>query len=279
MKNKLILATTLLLCSLSLAAKERVFERSIQLAKPDKPAKIEVMVMNGAITVEGYKGDTVQVLANAKHLEKVDKKKAKKVKNSQPEKSKKGLKRVTNTALKLQIESKGNSLSIASINRNQHVNLVLKVPFNSNLEMHLMQGDDININNVKGSIDVQNIRGDIRAIGITGPIVAESMGKELVVVFDKFDTSKPSSLNAHRGDIDISLPKKSKVLVEVKNYQGEIYSGLDVEFASVDSVEEDDSGESNHMTIIGGSMAAAMNGGTQKLMINSFKGDIFVRKH
>ena len=286
MKKKLMLVASLLVCSLSLTAKEQVFERSILLAKPDKPAKVEVMLMNGSITIEGYNGSKVEVLAKTKELQKVDKKNTKdskkskepkELKDSQTEKSKRGLKRVSNNALRLELESKGNSVSVNSINKKQHVDLIVKVPFNSDLEVHLIKGDEINISNVKGSIEARNIRGNIRAVGVTGPIIAESMGRELVVVFDKFDTTKPSSLNAHKGNIDVSFPKKSKLVVEVKNYMGEIYSGLDVDFVNVDNVEEASAGNSQTTTIVGGIMAAKVNGGTQKLMINSFKGDVFIR--
>jgi hypothetical protein len=274
MKNKLMLAASLLLCSLSLVAKEQVFERSIALADPEKPAKVEVMLMSGSITIEGYKGNKVEVFARTKELQKVEKEKSSKNKDNQ---SKRGLKRITNDALRLELESRGNSVSVNSINRKQHIDVIVKVPFNSNLELNLMQGDEINISNVKGSIEARNIRGNIKAIGVTGPIIAESMGKELVVVFDNFDTTKPSSLNAHKGNVDVSFPKNSKLIVEVKNYQGEIYSGLDAEFVSTDTIEESGTNNNHRTTIVGGALAATVNGGSQKLMINSFKGDIFIR--
>ena len=72
MKKQLILVASLFVCSLSLAAKEQVFERSISLANPAKPAKIEVMLMKGSITIEGYKGKKVEVIAKVKKLKKVN---------------------------------------------------------------------------------------------------------------------------------------------------------------------------------------------------------------
>ncbi len=285
MKQKLIIATILLLSCTSVFSKQRIIERTMSIANAAKAADIEVMLMNGAISIEGYKGDKIQVIAKIDSLDNVTKDKSAKdenpndVKSEGSKKSMKGLKKVTNTAIQLELESRGNTVSIGSLNKKQKIDLVLRVPFNSNLELQLVRGDDIIIKNIHGSIDVQNVKGEIRATGIKGPIVAETLQKGLFVVFDEFDTKKPSSLNSHRGTVDVSYPKKSKVLIEIKTYQGEIYSGIDAEFESVDSVEENQGRENHSVTTIGGVMAAVLNGGAQKTMINTFKGDVIVRSH
>ena len=287
MKNYLLAFATLLFVSCNLVAKEQVYERSISLSEPDKLADIEVMLMNGSISIEGYKGNSIEILARVKSLDKVsegDERKRLKTKSNKTSQVKKddprkGLTKVANTGMQLEIEKRGNSVSIGTMNRNQYVELTLKVPFKSDLELQLHRGGDINVNNVQGSLDIQNLRGGIKATGIIGPIVAESVRKDVVVVFKSFNAEKPSSLNAHGGNVDISIPKKSKVRIEIKSYQGEIYSGIDSKFESIDNVEEGDANSDRHSTIVGGAMAASLNGGTQKLMINTFKGDVFVRSH
>lgn len=287
MKNYLLAFATLLFVSCNLVAKERIYERSFSLSEPNKLANIEVMLMNGSISVEGYKGNSIKVLARVKSLDKVSEedeiteskvksKKSSKVIKDDP---RKGLTKVSNTGMQLEIEKSGNSISIGTMNKKQYVELSLKVPFNSDLELQLHRGGDINVNAVQGSLDIQNLRGAIKASGIVGPIVAESVRKDVVVVFKSFNTEKPSSLNAHRGNVDISVPKKSKVKIEIKSYQGEIYSGIEPKFESIDNVEEGDTNSNHNVTIIGGAMAASLNGGTQKLMINTFRGDVFVRSH
>ncbi len=279
MKHYLLAFATLLVISGNLVAKERVYERSITLSNPGKLADIEIMLMNGAISVEGYKGDTIKLVARVKILDKVNKEKQHsetKLKKGDP---RNGLTKVSNTGLQLEIEKHGNSITIGSIGKKQYVELELKVPFKSNLELQLHRGGDIIVSDIRGSLDLQNLRGAIKATGIVGPIVAESVRQDVVVVFKEFNTEKPSSLNAHRGNVDISLPKKSKVLIEIKSYQGEIYSGIASKFESIEMVEDGDPKSEHHVTVIGGAMAASLNGGTQKLLINTFRGDVFVRSH
>ena len=65
-------------------------------------------------------------------------------------------------------------------------------------------------------------------------------------------------------------------MIEVKNYEGEIYSGIAANFESVDKVEKD-SERGHQQIIIGGTMQANFNGGKQKLLLNTYRGDVFVR--
>jgi len=271
-----ICALLLAACLLSppLLAEERKINHSISLQEPAKPAHIEASLMNGSILVEGYDGKNVEISAVVKPLKLITAENTKA--ESSTTRPSKGLKKIANTAMYLELEKDGNEISIDSMNKNQNIALKIRVPFNSNLDLALHRGDAIEINNVHGSIEVGNHDGPITAKGIRGPIVAECLRHDLVVIFDQYDTSKPSSLNAHRGNIDVTLPKKSDVNIEIKTYQGEIYSGLDAEFKAVDTVDKDAS-EHEQRISFGGAMAAKLNKGTQQLLINTYRGDIFLR--
>ncbi len=272
---KKIFVIIVALSATTLSAKDREFSHSLTLSEPDKVAQLDISLMTGKISVEGYKGKTIEIKALIKDLRKVKVKS----KKEDPTNSSltKGLKRVENTSINLEIEEQNNKVDIDSSNRNQYISLIIKVPFNTNLELELHRGEGINIVNVHGSIDVESHEGPLTAIGIHGPIVAEVSRSNLTIDFDKFDLKKPSSLAVHRGDIDLTFPKKSSVGIEVKNYGGDIYSGLTAEFKSMDKVEKNESSKHQQITI-GGSMVANLNGGKQKLYINTRRGDIYFRE-
>lgn len=274
MKKTLFAIMVSVMVSTPTMAADREIKHSLSLSNPDKVAKLEVSLSTGSIVVEGYDGKQIEVSAKVKNLMQV--KSNDERHQSKTARSSEGLKKVENKAVYLEIEEDNNEVEIESLNRNQNIALTVKVPFNTNLEIDLHRGEDIKINNVRGEIEVSNHSGAITAVGVRGPIVAEAMRHDLVVVFDEFTTKKPSSLNVHRGNIDVTLPKQSKLTVEVKTYQGEIYSGLETEFKSVDIVEKNDSGR-NKKVSFGGAMAATLNKGTQKLHINTFRGDIYLR--
>ena len=141
--------------------------------------------MNGAISVKGYKGDTIKMIARVKTLDKVKQEKQRsesKIKKGDP---RNGLTKISNTGLKLEIEKHGNSISIGSMGKKQYLELELKVPFKSNLQLQLHRGGDIIVSDIQGSLDLQNLRGAIKATGIVGPIVAESVRQDVVVVFNR----------------------------------------------------------------------------------------------
>lgn len=275
MKRNLFVLALSCVMSFPVFSAEREINHTIDLKDPNKPALLEVSLSTGSITVEGYEGKQIKVSAKVKVMRSV---KEHDNERHQPKtsRSSEGLKKVVNSAVYFEIEEDGNQVEIESHNRNQNIDLVVSVPYNTKLELDLHRGEDIKINNVHGEIEVSNHAGPITALGVRGPIVAEAMRHDLVVEFDEFSLKKPSSLNVHRGNVDVTLPQQSQLTVEVKTYQGEIYSGLNTEFKSVDQVEKSDSGR-NKKVSFGGAMAATLNKGTQKLHINTFRGDIYLR--
>lgn len=292
MKKLTFLTLFVLLADTVIAEESRQVSHTLTLSHPDKAASIDISLFDGSINIVGHKSKEIIIEAKIERLAKVnvvdsgkysdwgdyEQKDKESPKSDAKTDRSKGLKRVTNTAIHLEIEENKNKVEIETMNRNQRVDLMVKVPFNSNLDVQLHRGDDIKIEKVYGSIEVMNARGSITALAIKGPIVAECARNDLVVVFEEFSTTKPSSLISHRGNVDVSLPTSSKVSIEVKNFQGEIYSGLAVDFKNTDSFKKRGDSHGQQITI-GDAMVAKLNAGTQKLMLNTYRGDIFVREN
>lgn len=291
MKKSMIRVPIMLLASalwtLSAISAERNVNHSLELSDPSQPAMIDISLMNGKIRVEGYKGKKVEISATVKDLKKIksnhwDEKVAHEVEKemskhgSKTKPSIKGLKRVQKTNVNIEIEEYRNKVSIESHNIKDSIELVLKVPFNSSLELGVNRGEGIQINNVHGNIELESVLGPIIVKGVRGSIVAESSRSDMTIIFDEFNLAKPSSLTVHRGNIDVTLPKKASALIDVKNYEGEIYSGIDAVFKNNDKVEKGKSKGHQQITI-GGSMQAKMNAGKQKLLLNTYRGDMFIR--
>ncbi len=282
----------LVMCALSSIATsanaaERSVSHNLELTDPNKPAKIDVSLMSGKITVEGYKGKTVKIQATVNDLDKVKEDSwgvnvnthvNTKIHGDAGENrpSTKGLKRVKKTNVNIDIEERNNRVSIESHNNRDSIELILKVPFNASLELEVNKGQGVSVTNVYGEIEIESVRGPITAKGVRGSIVAESSRSDMTIVFDEFNLEKPSSLTVHRGNIDVTLPSKASALIDVKNYDGEIFSGIAAEFKNVDKVEKGKSKGHQKITI-GGSMQANLNGGKQKLLLNTFRGDMFIR--
>ncbi|PKG84975.1 hypothetical protein CXF85_05020 [Colwellia sp. 75C3] len=254
---------------------------SLPLSKPGEPVSIEVEVYRGSVTLVGYKGDTIEISATTSVFSGKDddlkKVKAPKNSNNNPARSNKGLKSVKSQSTRLEIEEKNNDVEISSEFSNQHVDLVIKVPQRSSIEVELHKGGDISIDGISGSLELEAYGGMITAKNISGPIVAETGQTDIVVSFSNFDKTSPSSLTSHMGNVDITLAKKVAANVNVQTYQGEIFSGLDKDFVVIDEIKKNKKGKKQKI-VLGGIMQAKVNGGGQALSLTSYSGNLYIRK-
>jgi len=253
---------------------------SLVLTKPGEPVSIDIEVYRGSITLVGYQGDTIEIsaktsnfIAKEKDLEKV--KATKNPNNSK--RSSEGLKSVKRQSMRLQIEEKNNKVEISSEVSNQHLDLVIKVPQRSSIDVELYKGGDIDIDGISGGLELEAYQGMIIAKNISGPIVAETARTDIVVSFTDFSKVSPSSLTSHKGNVDITLAKAIAANVNVQTYQGEVFSGLDKDFVVVDEIKKHKKGQKQKV-VLGGIMQAKVNGGGQALSLISYSGNLYIRK-
>ncbi|MCJ8318272.1 MAG: hypothetical protein MJK12_01475 [Colwellia sp.] len=280
MKKALTLSIVALLAGSMQVASAAEKNYSLPLSKPGEPVSIEIEVYRGSITVVGYKGDTIEISAKTSTFSGKDKdlKKVKhKMNKNNSSRSTKGLKSVKSQSMRLEIEEKNNEVEIISEVSNQHVDLVIKVPQRSSVEVELYKGGDINIDGVNGGLELESYEGMIIAKNISGPIVAETVRTDIVVSFSAFAKTSPSSLTSHMGNVDITLAKKVAANVSVQTYQGEIFSGLDNDFVLVDEIKKSKKGQKQKI-VLGGIMQAKVNGGGQELSLISYSGNLYIRK-
>ncbi len=269
--------------SLSGAAIEKDY--SLKLTRPGDPVKLEAEIRFGSITIQGYKGDTVEIKASFREIEDPELKKIMPKRNywrddndkkAKPRNSD-GLKRIVNNAIHLDITEDDNEVEIESEVGNRLIDLLIQVPVKTDVEAEIYAGGDIRVEGITGTLELGNHRGGIQATNINGPIVAETYQSDIVVSFQSYNTEHPSSMTTHHGNIDITIPEKSiKANLMVQSYRGEILSGLSTNFqAAEDVVRKDD----NRTEItIGGAMQATLNGGGQILNAQTYAGNIYVRK-
>ena len=271
------------LTSATLYANPVVKTHSLNLSKPGEPVNLEVEVRYGSITIEGYKGKTVEVQATFQDLDAETMKKFRNrnydwdKENRSAPRSSDGLKRVKNTRIHLEIEEEDNHVSIGSEVQNRQIDLVIKVPTTSNIQASVYDKGDLSIKGITGKLELSNHRGGINAMNINGPIVAETWRADIVIGFDGYNTEHPSSFSSHHGNIDISIPeRKAKMELIVNTYRGEILSGIDTDFVPSDEIRKNNDGQQE--ITIGGAMSAKINGGGQTLTAQTYGGNIYVRK-
>lgn len=290
MKNS-VYTTLVMTAFMALSTATSVFAAdknySLTLSNPELPAKVEVELHRGQLTVIGYDGKTVEIKAQMKDLKESEQTKhAKKIqkqikkswnRHKQPERSTEGLKAVKNTTVSLEIEEDNNEIEISSMTMNQYVHLTLMVPYNTSVESEVFQGGGIEVKDVSGELELQAYQGGIQAINVTGPIVAETQMKDVVVELNEFNSETPTSLTSHLGNIDVTLGANVTANVNVQTFQGEIFSGLDSDFIAIEKVDKKDKSRKQKI-VLGGTMQAKVNGGGQDLLLTTYMGNLYIRK-
>jgi len=289
MKNTLI-KSIIILSSLTFGVANGAEKNySLPLSNPSEPASLKVELYRGTVRVIGYQGDKVEITANISVVEnkdlsakekKITAKIAKKLSQHGQTKTRsiEGLKAVNNSMLHLEIEEENNEVEITSESMNQYVDLVIKVPSKSSVELEVYQGGDIHVEDIQGSLELESFQGGITASNVSGPLVAETYTQDIVINFSDFDKASPTSLTSYTGNVDISLAKSIKANVNVQTYQGKIFSGLDSDFIPNEDVKKQSKKGKKQKIVIGGMMQAKVNGGGQELSLITYSGNLYIRK-
>jgi hypothetical protein len=224
-----------------------------------KDAKLILKDFTGELPIEGYAGNEI-VITGGPDM-------------TMPDRAK-GLKPVysggpDNTGIALNMEKSGSQITITCLLPfSKGADYRIKVP--DNLYLKITSGceyrNSVNISNMKNEVEV-NICGGITVKNSTGPLVLSTINGEVNVVFSEISRDKPTSIASINGEIDVTLPVKSAVNLEMRNMQGGMYSDFD--FPTDDK---------QMRRVGGGAVNTRLNGGGVGLKITSINGNIYLRK-
>jgi DUF4097 and DUF4098 domain-containing protein YvlB len=226
----------------------------------NKEARLTINNFTGDLPIEGYNGNEIIVTVAHGHFE-------------TPEKAK-GLKPVygggvDNTGIGLAMEKNGNSVTLTCLlSFGQDVSYRLKVPENIALkiERDCPRGGETTISNIKNEIELKSCQ-EVSLKNVTGPLVINTISGGINVVFTEISKDKPISLAAISGDVDVTLPAKSAVDLELSTISGNMYSDFDLASTYKDM-----------RRVGGGNIRTQLNGGGTSLKLRAISGNIYLRK-
>lgn len=235
--------------------------KTVNLTNSAEQASIDVIVRNGSVSVVGYDGDTIEISSDIRAV---------KIAGNKSNNGHQEGPRITLGSAGVEVKEANNNLKIVSLSVKYVVNLVIKVPIKSDLEIWVEKGGDISISNVLGQMGVSAGTGTIKAMGINGPIVAETQSKNIHIGFSVLNQNKPSYLVSHSGNIEIDISSAVKSNIEIETLKGEIFSG------SQDDLKKQNKGKNSLLNEYG-SLVLPFKGGGQKLSVNTYSGNVYIR--
>lgn len=289
MKRMALMIWAILLVSVvgSGFGQEPIIDRvSVAFSDPSKPGTLEVGLVSGGITVTGYDGKevTIEAVARTKKLS-TDRVFGRTTKitseKSDVENKAKGMQKIQVTTTGLSVEEENNAMEISVESWKRAIDLTIKVPIKTSLNLSCVNNGNISVENVEGDIEVNNTNGAISLKNISGSVVAHALNKDVVVSFNRVNPNKNMSFTSLNGDIDITFPNNLKATVKLKSTHGDIYSDFDISQQEVvkDYLKEDKRKEGGKYRIsFESGIQVKINGGGPEITFKTFNGDVFIRK-
>jgi len=250
-----IIALTIFFTAGILSAQE--YKMSVQNTKE---TRLILKDFNGALPVEGYNGSDIIITSTSGKI-------------VPPEKAK-GLKPIfpsgtDNTGIGLDVQKVENLITITClIPFTQDGEYKIRVPENIALELSsgCERSNDVSVSGMKNEIDIKSCH-NIDLKNVTGPLVLATISGNINITFSTINTVKSSSVNSISGDVDITLPSKTPVDLELRTISGAFYSDFDF------------SDSQKNLKKVGGNvMNHSLNGGGFKFSIGSISGNVYLRK-
>jgi hypothetical protein len=215
---------------------------------------------SGDMPVEGYAGTEIEIKTEAEKI-------------TSPERAK-GLKAIypagtDNSGIGVSVDKKGSVTTITCLvpfTRKSEYSFRIPENLAVSIESGCENDNKITITGLKKEINIKNCQ-DINLSNISGPVVLSTISGNITVTVSDLATGKPSSINSVSGDIDLTLPLKSALDVELNTLSGGVYTDFDI-------TETKD----NMKRIGGNQIGFALNGGGTKLTISAVSGNIYLRK-
>lgn len=120
------------------------------------------------------------------------------------------------------------------------------------------------LNDFKGEVEISTSYKSISLTNVSGPVIANTIGGNITVVFDKITPTKLYSLVSNDGYIDVSLPNNADIKVDVNAKR--ILSNVD--FTVIDESIEDGIKK----------MKLQLNSGITKMKVDAGSGNVYLRK-
>jgi len=188
--------------------------------------------IEGSIKVEGYTGNSVQIVGNLQ------------IKGNNKRQLEQGKSEITMTVV-----SKGNIMYVyldspyvdfdvetGNYNHNQNwsrkkynysLDITIKVPTNTSIELSAVNGGVAQAKNINAkTISVNNINGPIALENVSGKTYVNALNKDINISYSKNPTEE-STFKSLNGDINIQLQKGLNADVSFKSLNGDIYTNME----------------------------------------------------
>jgi len=257
-------------CAISGLAVAQDDERLVvPLSDPARPARLEIQLFSGDISVEGYDGKEIVIVADAPIRE-----------GDKPEPPRAdGLRRIQSSTVGLTVEENANVVSVRMDFSPKNADLQIRVPRRTSVKASLVNGGDVEIDSVTGDHELSNVNGDVIATDIAGSAVINATNGDVRATMTSVEAMKPMSFTSFNGDVDVTLPANLAANLIVGSQQGDVYTDFDVVAQTNPSNVQQRVGPRGGREVrVSHQTRYAIGGGGPDITLQTFNGDVMIRK-
>ena len=211
---------------------------TVPFSDPSRPGTLKVNLFGGSIAVRVGSGRDVVVTTQArrdpdalKELEKDrDRERERNRDRGRPadDPSAAGLRRLTQPA-GLTVTEDDNIVSVSAPAPFGNVNVVVLVPASTSVMLRTINGGEVSVEGLTGSIDVNNVNGSIRLTDVGGAVIAHATNGQVTATLRQIVAGSPMSFTSFNGNVDVTLPASAKANLKMRSDRGDVYTDFDVQ--------------------------------------------------
>jgi hypothetical protein len=267
--STLLALSTGALCAIAGAASAQSDQRlAVPLSDPSRPARLEIALFSGDITVEAYDGNEVIIVADAP------------IRGELAEEPREdGLRRIQSSSMGLTVEENDNTVSIRMDFSPKNADLEIRVPRRTSVRANLVNGGDVEVIGVAGEHELGNVNGDVIATDISGSAVINATNGDVRATFTSVDGTKRMSFTSFNGDVDVTLPANLAADLIVASQQGDVYTDFDVQSQNEPTtIERNGDARGGYRVRMRQQSRYRIGGGGAEIQLRTFNGDVMIRK-
>lgn len=255
-KNKIMKSIKIITVTLALLIPGGLKAQEFKLAKSS--GRLELRI--GKVTVEGTSGN--EIIFTSRDYDK------KKDERAQGLKEINGMGLDDNTGLGINVEDKGNVVTVRQLKKMNSPNVKILVPKGVivSYEYDSQYGGDVNFKNIENEIEVAAQYNSVELENVTGPLTVKTIYGHVEATFDT-NVKGPISIVSVYGYADVTLPLTIKANIRMSTSYGEIYVSPDFK------IEIDRPGDRE-----GDRVSGKINGGGMNIDLNCSYGKVYLRK-
>ena len=281
----LLLSTALSLPVFAQDSKEEI-NKELRFGSSSSDNHLTVQNINGSISIEGYSGNSIQVIAT------------KEIHGDNSAGLKKGKEEI-----QLRFAERGNKVFVyLETPMNQYdvekgkyksweenrkyekpdyrylVDISIRVPRNSNLKVNTMNDGDVLIKDVQAKdLHVSNLNGAINMENVAGKTYVNALNKDITISYASNPTEE-SVFKSLNGDIRVNLASAINADVTFKTLNGDFYTDMETEMVPQKmSQSKKEYGKGTKYKLSKNEIFRIGNGGV-KLHFDLLNGDVMLKK-